>query len=160
MTNDQRLTTDNGFTVIEILMVIVVMTIVIGIVIISLSKLNSSQALDKNTSLVVSILDQARSLTLSSKDSSQYGVYLEASSMTLFKGSTYALSDPLNVVTTIDSKVGIRNITLLGGGSAVVFQRLTGNTGQPGTLEIFIKDSSTIMKVINISGTGVISITP
>ena len=151
---------DKGSSVIEVLIVITILVVLMTIVLISLSKLNSSQSLDKSASLVVSVLDQARSLTLSSKNSSQYGVYLNSSSVTLFKGSTYNSSDPLNVVTSLDAKVGIRNISLAGGGSSVVFKRLTGSTNQSGTLELFLKDTSTVFRTINISATGVVTTTP
>ena len=148
---------ERGFSLIEILVVITILAVVVTIIIISLSKLNSSQALDKGASLVVSVLDQARSLTLSAKDDSQYGVHFEDSGVVLFKGSVYSSSDPLNISTSIDGRVGIRNVSLAGGGSDVVFKRLTGSTDQAGTLELFLKASPTTIRTINVTITGVAS---
>lgn len=142
------------------LVAIAILVMAITITIISLSKLNSSQALEKSTSLVISILDEARSLTFSSKGDSQYGVYFEDSQVTLFKGNTYYPSDPLNVLTVIDNRIGIRNISLVGGGSSVVFKRLTGSTNEAGTLELFLKDSITTARTINITATGVVNMNP
>jgi len=149
-----------GFTLIEILLVIVIMTIVSTIIITSLLKLNASQVLEKGASLVISVLDEAHSLTLSSKNDSQYGVHFEDSRVTLFKGSTYSSSNPNNISSEIDNRVGIRNVSLTGGGSDVVFKRLTGSTSQAGALELFLKSSTTIARTINISATGVVSINP
>ena len=143
---------------IEILIVVAILVITTGIIIISLSQINSSQALDKGTSLVVSVLDEARSLTLSAKDDSQYGVYFQDSGVILFKGDTYSSFDPENVLTTIDNRLGLRNFSLVGGGSSVAFKRLKGSTNQYGTLEVFLKASTTMMHTINISATGVIDV--
>ncbi|MDP3874951.1 MAG: prepilin-type N-terminal cleavage/methylation domain-containing protein [bacterium] len=147
-----------GFTVLEILVAISIIALAVTIITISLSKLNSSQVLDKSATLVTSILDEARSLTLSSKDDSQYGVYLEDSQVVLFKGATYSQSNPTNVVTSLHSLVGLRSIILSGGGTSVVFKRLTGNTDQAGTAEVFLKSSPTTFHTITVSATGIVEL--
>jgi len=147
-----------GFTVLEILVAISILALAVTIVAFSFSKLNSSQALDKSATLVTSILDEARSLTLSSKGDSQYGVYLEASQVVLFKGATYSQPDPANVVTSLHALVGMRNITLSGGGTSVVFKRLTGNTDETGTAEIFLKASPTTFRTITVRATGIVEL--
>ena len=147
-----------GFTVLEILVAISIITLVVTIITISFSKLNSAQALDKSATLVTAVLDEARSLTLSSKGDSQYGIYFGDSQVTLFKGATYSPSDPANVVTNLHALVSLRNITLFGGGTSVVFKRLTGNTNQTGTAEVFLKDSPTTFRTITISATGIVEL--
>ncbi len=149
---------NKGFTLLEILFAIAIITIAITIVTFSFSKLNSQQALDKSADLVVSTLNEARSLTLSSKGDSQYGVHLEASQVVLFVGSTYSSSAPTNVVTSINSLVGIKNITLVGGGADIIFKRLTGGTDQTGTLEVFLIANTGSFHTITISGTGVVEL--
>lgn len=147
-----------GFTVLEILLTIAILTLAVTIVIVSLSKLNSSQALDKSASLAVSILDEARSLTLSAKNDSQYGVYLGSSEMVLFKGAVYASTDPSNIITPVDGRVGIDNISFVGGGSSVVFKRLTGYTDEAGTFDLFLKASTTLRRTVTVAGTGIVSV--
>lgn len=149
---------EKGITLIEVLIFIVIMTILLTIVFLSLSKLNASQALDKGAALVAATLDEARSLTLSAKNDNQYGVYFDASSTVLFGGSVYLPGDPNNVETVLNSKIGIRNINLSGGGSAVIFERLTGNTSQTGTLEVFLIEASTTFRTITIKATGVVEL--
>lgn len=150
--------TDRGLTLIEILVVIVIMTIILTVVAISLSRLNSSQALDKGAMLVVSALDEARSLTLSAKNADKYGVYFEESRMILFKGETYTEGDPNNEENILNQKIKIRNITLAGGGSAVVFDRLTGNTSETGTMEVFLVETPTTFRTITVKATGVVEL--
>lgn len=145
-----------GFTLMETLMVIAIAGIAVTIVTLSLSKINSSKALDTDVSLVVSVLNEARSMTLSSVDALQYGVNLQDSQVVLFSGSSYSTSSPSNVFTTLNSLVGIRNISLSGGGTSVVFQRLTGETSQSGTLEVYLRSATTSYKTVTINSTGVI----
>lgn len=147
--------TKHGFTVIETLVVVAIIALTVTIIAISFSKLNASQALDKSATLITSTLDEARSLTLSSKDDSQYGVYLEASRIVLFRGTTYSSSDPANVITNLHPLVGLRNITLSGGGTSVVFKRLTGDTLEAGTMEVFLNASPETFRTITISSTGI-----
>jgi len=147
-----------GFTLIEILFSIAILGIIITIITFSFSKLNSQQALDKNADLVVALLNEARSLTLSSKNDSQYGVYLEASQVVLFEGATYSSTNPTNVTTAMNSLVGIQNISLTDGGSSVVFKRLDGGTDQTGTLEVFLVGSTGTFHTITISGTGIVEL--
>ena len=147
-----------GFTIIEILFAVAVLVLITAIIIVSWSKLNASQALEKSTASVASVLDEARSLTLSAVGDSQYGVNLQESQLVLFKGDTYLPSDSDNRVTELHSAVGIRNISLSGGGVSVVFKRLTGSTDQYGTVELYLRLATTTKRLINIRATGVIEI--
>ncbi len=142
----------------EIMFVVAIAALAVTIITISFYKLNSSQALDKAAALVVSTLDEARSLTLSSKDASQYGVHFEPSQVVLFKGATYSPSDSGNVAADVHSLVSLRNITLSGGNTSVVFKRLTGNTDETGTVEIFLKAIPETFRTVIISGTGIVEL--
>ncbi len=147
-----------GFTLLELLLVIVIVTVVAALGVFSFTKLNSSQALEKSADLVVSTLNEARALTLSSKGDTQYGVYIEPSQIVLFSGNSYSSSDPANRVNTLHSLVGIQNINLSGGGTSVIFERLTGGTNQAGTLEIFLRSSPGTYRTITITGTGIVEL--
>ena len=147
---------NKGFTILEILLTLFILTLVVTIVIFLFSRLNSSKALDGSANLVVLTLDEARSLTLSSVGNSQYGVHFADSEITLFKGSAYSSSDPSNIATELNSLVGLRNIILSGGGTDIVFTRLTGRTDEPGTLQVFLKNSSESFLTITVSSSGVV----
>jgi prepilin-type N-terminal cleavage/methylation domain-containing protein len=143
-----------GFTLIEILIAI---AIVIGVTIAvtaSFSNLNKNQALDKDAISVVSVLSKARSLTLSAKDTSQYGVHLEQYKVVLFKGTTYSASDTSNETVNLSSHVKISSINLVASSSEVIFDRLTGKTSQSGTTTLILRTDPSISKVITIFATG------
>lgn len=145
-----------GFTLLEILLGLAVAGIMVTIVTLSFGGVNSAQALDKSARLVVSVLDEARSKTLSSADDSRYGVRIEEGRVILFKGSSYVSTDPENEVNDLNALVAIRNITLAGGGASVVFDRLTGATLQSGNFELYLKAAPTTFRTISIARTGVV----
>lgn len=144
-----------GFTILEILFALAILVLVVTMITFSFSKLNASQALDKSAVLVASILDEARSLTLSSKGDSQYGVHFESSQVILFKGASYLSSDPSNITTELHPLVGLGNINLSGGSLDVTFKRLTGHTDQAGSVEVFLTASPSDLHIVNISATGI-----
>ena len=127
---------NKGFTLLEILFGIAILAIAITIVTLSFSKINENIALDKSVDIAILVLDEARSSALAAKSGSQYGVNIESLQL-----------NPL---------VGIRNISLSGGGTSVIFNKLTGATSQSGSFEIYLKETSTTYKTINISTTGII----
>lgn len=140
----------------EMLVAIGIMVASITIVTLSFSKLNANQALDKSADLAVSVLNESRSLTLSAKNGYQYGVNLESDQLVLFRGSSYSAIDSNNSITTLNALVGMRNISLSGGGTNVIFKKLSGQTDQSGTFEVYLKASTTNFRTIYISGTGAI----
>lgn len=156
MTNDRQLTTNNGFTMLEALIALAILALLVTIILISLPRLNSRQALEKSVDTVVSVLDDARSRTLASIGGEQYGVYIDTSRVILFKGASYSSSNPDNAVVPLNNLVATRSIALNGGGSEVVFERLTGNTGEYGTLEVYLLASTTEFRTITINLTGVV----
>lgn len=146
-----------AFSVVEILIAMAIVAVAVTVVTVSLSKLNSRQALDKSALLVSSVLDEARAKTLSSQGGSQYGVHFEDTQVVLFIGNAYSPATLSNVANRLDSRVGIRNITLSGGGNNIVFNRLTGQTNQSGTAELYLRASTTQYRTVNISSTGVVN---
>ncbi len=144
-----------GFTILELFIVLAIVTaIAFGSVSIFVNFRNQ-QALDKDTEMIVEILQQARSQTLTSQNASQYGVHITASKITLFTGSTYSSSDPSNKDFPLTPSDTILTITLSGGGSDVIFQRLSGVTNQNGTV-VLSSVAAGKTKTIKIYKTGLI----
>lgn len=125
-----------GFTILEILIVVAILAIISAIIIGSFSMIQNNQALEKDVSAIIAYLDDAKSKTLASKDSNQYGVHFTASSISLFKGAAYNVSDPENLTYVLSDTVTLNPITLAGGGSDVIFTRLTGGTPHSGTITV------------------------
>ena len=122
-----------------------------------------SQRTDVNEAAqeIVETLRLAQNKTLASEGSSSFGVNFETSKFTLFRGAVFSEADPDNQVHNLSPKISISEINL-NGGSAVVFERLSGTTGNQGHLKIqnidgaqnqniFIDNSGTVDLVLNSS---------
>lgn len=146
-----------GFSLVEMLLVLAIFAIITLFAVSAFSKATGREALDKKTGVVLSLLEQARNLTLSAKGASVYGVHFETAKAVLFTGPTYSASATSNVIESVNSPVQISSISLSGGVSDVVFSRLIGDTGQSGTITLSLIASSTQAKTITIFATGIAS---
>ena len=148
-----------GFSVIEILAVIAILAILVAIAIPSLSNFRNQQVLKNTSDDIVSLLHQAYAQTNSSLNGTNYGVHFTSSTATLFTGSTYSSGASGNKVINFDSRVTLASgdIALNGGGSDVIFTRLSGDITNYGTLTIRLTSNNTQTKVINIYQTGNVS---
>jgi prepilin-type N-terminal cleavage/methylation domain-containing protein len=146
----------SGFTLVETLMVVAITVIVATIAFFSFSGYGSMEAISKDQGRVVSVLEKARALTLDSYNSSVYGVHFAANTVTVFAGAAYSPADPANIVTNLSPKVYIKNVSLAGGGSDIIFNRLSGETNQPGTTTLALVSASTTTSTIVVYGTGLV----
>jgi prepilin-type N-terminal cleavage/methylation domain-containing protein len=142
-----------GFTVVELLITFAILGIISSIIIFSFSSQNSSSSLEKDASRVVSILNQARSLTLSSKENASYGVHFEEGEVILFKDS-YVEGNSENITTSLNSLIMISGVSLSGGVEELVYERFSGEVDATGTVTLSLIEDPTQTKVINIHETG------
>ncbi|MHB1330478.1 MAG: pilus assembly FimT family protein [Minisyncoccota bacterium] len=147
-----------GFTMIETLVVVAVVMLILGVVTTPFFDLNERQALLKETSNVASVLNHARSMTLSSKGGVQHGVHLESDRVVLFQGPTYNSASSDNVSLPLNSLVNISNISLATGLNDVIFEELTGTTASYGNVTISLNASSTQSRIITITSTGIVNV--
>lgn len=126
----------SGFTYIELIVVLAILALLIGIFMSTFITFRKNQALIMDTDTVVGLLRQARNQTLTSKNSASYGVHFTAPKVTIFTGPTYSAGATDNQDFALSSTDTILTISLAGGGSDVVFNRLTGETSQNGTVVI------------------------
>lgn len=146
-----------GFTVIEIMIVLFILSVLTAIIFTSVSAFRSGKALQVVAEEILSLLDEGRGNTLAAKDSYAYGVHFESDSTTLFRGTSYSSSDLTNKKVDVDGAVEISSISLAGGGQDVLFQKLTGKTGQNGTVTIRLRSDNSKTKKIVIEASGVAS---
>ena len=152
---------NKAFTLIELLVAISILIIIIAITIPNFSNFKKQQVLKNTTEDIVSLLDEARNNTISSKDSNAFGVHFQTDSAILFIGQSYTVDSVYNKEINFDSSVIIPNtggINLVGGGSNVVFSKITGNVVNNGTIVIQLVSDNTKQKTISISPVGVISV--
>lgn len=150
--------TARGFTLLELLIVVAVLALLAGIILSSFTEFRNSKVLDTAVEDVLTLLSQARGDTLASKDDYQYGVHLEADRVVLYRGATYSGGDANNQTTMLDDALEITTITLVGGGSDILFDRLTGKTTQSGTFVIRVESDTAKTRTITVNGTGIASV--
>ncbi len=145
-------------TLIEVLTVLAITAILSAIVALSFSNFRKGQGLPNAVDEVMSLLNEAHSRTLSGENALQYGVHLQSDKAVLFVGTSYSSSASTNRPVSFISGITIASISLNGGGSDVVFNKLTGETSQYGTF--IVKDSSTTVgqKTVTIVKTGLVSV--
>ena len=144
-----------GFTLIELLIVLAIILLILIIVLPRFSDIRENQSLKNASENAISILDQARSQSTASIDSSTYGVHFETNKMVLFKGSSYSSSDPDNIDVPILTPAYISDTSLTGDAEDVVFDRLKGLPDVSGTVTISTTSQS---QIINISSSGSFSL--
>lgn len=142
-----------GFTLIEILVVVFILVVISTISVQAFNRYKERQNIDVNTQIVAEALKEARDQTLDSLDSSSYGVHVSSSTAIVFKGSVYSPLDPSNENRNLLPPVIVASTTL--SGTDIVFERLTGETLNPGSIFIGVPGKD-LLKEIVIEPTGLI----
>jgi len=139
-----------GFSLVEMLVVLAILTILISMVVSSFDKMGGSEALDTTTVSIISVLNEAKSLAVSSKSASNYGVRILSDKIISFK----------NNYGTSNKEVGISHLvaisTSTGIGTDIIFNNVTGQTNASGTITITILNDISKSNIIRIYSTGVI----
>ena len=146
-----------GFTAIELVVVVAILSLIIGVVLAQFSKSREREVLKSATNNILSSVQKARSQTLASLDSSSYGVHFESSQVIIFKGVSFSSGDPDNEVMPIIGPATISNVTLggvSGSSGEIYFSRLSGTPSKTGTVTVA---NNTVSKIITISATGAAS---
>lgn len=146
-----------GLTLIEIIVVIAIAVLLMAISFYSFSALRNNSSLQKNVVQAKAVLEEARSLSISEKSDTAYGVQIQSDRLILFRGTTYNSADSQNKTLLLGANAVIENISLNGGGSAVVFKKITGGTDNSGTFRIRMTNISNSSSTISIASTGIIN---
>ena len=147
-----------GFSLIETLAVVAIGGILVSVVLFSFSSFRNSKIIDVSADQVLSVINEARVKAVSSEDYSRFGVYFENGRIVFFKGDIFTESNLSNIETAFSPLVEISDISLNGGGSNIIFQKLTGKTGNYGSLRIRLKSDNSKYKTISVKSTGVVNL--
>lgn len=150
---------NKGVSFLELVLAIAIISIISAAAVPSFSGFRNRQSIKNTTEDIVSLLNEARTDTLSSISSTYYSVHLETTRAVLFTGGTFDTNAASNKVITYDAVVTVplASVLLNGGGYDVKFDRLTGDTSQYGTIQVNLISDSNSKKVITINKIGVVS---
>lgn len=142
-----------GFTFIEVLIAVAIVTTLSTIALISFNTARVVHNLNTSTQNVLSVLRFAQARTLAGENDSVWGVHLASNQITLFQGNTYA-SSPLTQIYALPGSLQLTGILLNGGGSDVIFKRITGETDQTGTFILNVIADSSHSRSVTVDGSG------
>lgn len=150
-----------GFTVIEMLTVIILLAILVGLGWYAYRDWQRRVILNNITDQLSSTLIKAQQLAVASSQSSQWGVYLESDSYTFFKGSSYDVNDPDNNVNQLSGIEILNPATSLSDGAGgnsqeLVFSQQTGYTSNTGTIVLSTVYGDLATTSITINALGII----
>ncbi|OIO30944.1 hypothetical protein AUJ77_01225 [Candidatus Nomurabacteria bacterium CG1_02_43_90] len=145
-----------GFSALEILVVMGILAVLLSSIIPSFLNFRRNTILNTETQELMTIINRARLLSVSSKNDQPFGVHLESGKAVLFEGVTYSA-----VSATNDAHVFDPSLTLVfavgGGGAEVLFQKVTGATNQDATTTLLVT-GTTGSTTIHVFPTGIASI--
>lgn len=144
-----------GVTFIELLIVFVSIGLLVSVVLPQLFQVRENQALKSAVENVLSTIDRARSRTLASVNSSEYGVHFQSDKVIIFKGKVFSAEDAGNEIINILNPASISNVTfggVNGESGDVYFNRIYGVPSTTGTITLSISSAS---KIITIYPTGI-----
>jgi len=95
-----------GFSLIEILISLAILSVISAVAISVFKNINEKQVLEKTTLSVMTILNDARSASMSSKDSSDHGIFVEENKVTSFipsdpNSSVYYLNNLVKISSSV-----------------------------------------------------------
>ncbi len=142
----------NGLTVIELMVVVAIIALLVAVITVPFISFRKNQALQNTTNAVSAVLEDARTKTLAAVNNTSYGVHIDSDKTVLFSGATYDASATTNEVYFFEDPI-TASFALQGGGSNVRFSRLTGATGDYGTIILTIPGGSSHSVTISATGT-------
>lgn len=142
-----------GFTLLEIIISIGVLTLISSLALVSFINSRNVREVAISGQDVISVLRLAQSKALGGEDNSAWGIHLEQGQSVLFRGISY-VGATFTQNFPLPARLEIANISLTGGGSDVIFKRITGRTDQAGSFEVRVQGATTVFFSVSIDGSG------
>lgn len=149
---------NSGFSLIEILASVTVLAALGAIMAYGFYSFFRTSEMKTAVDVVESVLKEARADTIMAKNDSRYGVHFQSDRVVFFAGAAYSASDPSNKIQKMPPSVSIGAIALNGGGAEVIFNRLSGNTAQYGSVTLSHVSHDIAPKIISVSAAGTIDV--
>lgn len=147
-----------GFSLIELIVVLALITIITRLVFTSFNALNSRQALDKEIDYVKTLIQKTRLDSLNSKNGATFRIQFQNNQITVYQsGTTTTAVYPFSK----NVRLNTIGLTAVSGGAAtttVSFAKITGLAGAQGTLTfgLIVGATTTISKSVVINALGTV----
>lgn len=141
---------NSGFTLTEVLIVLAIITILVSMTVSSFRTVGGNEALETSVISTISILNEARSLAISSKNASNYGVRIFDNKLVSFKNN-YGTENKEFILPNL---VGISTST--GIGTDIIFLNVSGKTSASGTITVVNLSDNSKNVPVRIYPTGII----
>ncbi len=149
-----------GFTLVEIVVVLFIMTTFLGLITLNLSSSQKRASISSMTDIFISDLksQQVKAMVGDTEGRSSadiYGVYLDTAGYTLFHGATYSPTDSANFTIEL-----VPPFVFTTPGKQILFNRFTGDVNGFSTLDntVTIQDQTTgVQKTLQYNSLGVIT---
>ena len=159
MNTPSRISVQNGFTLIEVLVVIAIMALLITVSVQALNTFANRAGKDAPARTVLGALEEAHARTLAADNDTNYGVHFATTTVTIFEGDTYIDGDPTNTVRSLPTRSQISIISLTASTTEVVFSRLRANASATGTITTILTTDPSVTGTVSISAVGLMEIT-
>lgn len=126
----------NGFTFLEVMVVIVLMAIALGFSLLYSQTAQVRNDLAGEVARFVSYVRSAQSDAAAGKNNTAHGIHLSANTYTIFEGTAYDENATTNYTVDLPSTITIQNVTLNGSGSDLIFTDPYGETTTFGTVDL------------------------
>lgn len=143
-----------GFTLIEALIVVAVIVVIAAVGVGVFRNFKIENQLNSASAGALSVIRLAQSKTIAGEAALQWGVHFQSDRYVLFQGGVYGAGDPNNIVSLLNSQIQISVIALAGGGSELIFNRLSGTTNQYGSVQISSVADASRMRTIYVESSG------
>lgn len=138
-----------GFTLIEIMLVIALMIIIGGISVPVYQSFQVKNDLDVTAYTTAQTLRRAQALSQAGEGDSAWGVHIESGKVTLFKGGSFALRD-----VSMDESFEISESITTAGVQEIVYSKLTGEPQSIGNITFGTTNGE--MQILSINKKGMI----
>lgn len=118
---------NNGFVLVELIVVMGIVLLLSGFVIFSLINTKKNVSVDSSADAIISDIksQQTKAMQGIGEQSGQaYGVYIDSEEYILFDGTSYSPSDPSNFTVALEPGIIITNITFPA--SSIIFSSKSG----------------------------------